>query len=85
MSGPYFAYSQTKMAKFREVHKLYQKQTIYLFAFVTTGMDDIEDSLMMGTDCLLAGHAFCVTVLALVKKHGYGLIVLVKKYSPGTS
>ena len=25
------------------------------------------DSLMMGTDCLLAGHAFCVTVLALVK------------------
>ena len=43
------------------------------------------DSLMMGTDCLLAGHAFCVTVLALVKKHVYGLIVLVKKYSPGTS
>ena len=45
----------------------------------------VIDSLMMGTDCLLAGHAFCVTVLALVKKHVYGLIVLVKKYSPGTS
>ena len=40
------------------------------------------DSLMMGTDCLLAGHAFCVTVLALVKKHVYGLFVLVKNIPP---
>ena len=40
MSGPYFAYSQTKIPKFREVRTLYQKQT--MFASVGTGMDDIH-------------------------------------------